>query len=113
MSNGIIAGLRVALLTAFVASVSGCAHNDIEYNYNIPQSAADCPSDTAYRSGGANVRDRSGGSNVRDRQGGEVNAYCEALVCPGGETPGDDEPIIVWHLDAHQQIVARKTCPAT
>ena len=113
MSKEIITGLRVALLTAFVASVSGCARHDIEYNYNIPESAADCPSETIYRSGGANVRDRSGGSDVRDRQGGDVNAYCEALVCPGGEIPGGDMPVMIWHLDEHNQIIARKTCPAT
>jgi hypothetical protein len=113
MSNRVFAGLRATLLAAFLTSASGCAAYDVEYTYDVPESDADCPSGTAYRSGGTNVRDRSGGTNIRDRQGGDVSDYCEAMVCPGGETPGDSDPIIVWHLDDHKQIVARKTCPAT
>ena len=111
MSKHIISGLQTSLIAAVLASVSGCA--DIVYKYDIPAGSSDCPADTIYRSGGANIRDRSGGSNIRDRDGGNVNAYCEALLCPGGETPAGDEPVIIWHLDEHQQVVARKTCPAT
>jgi len=112
MSNDVLAKLRATLIVAFLTGLSGCAH-DVEYKYDIPASDADCPTDTIYRSGGANVRDRSGGANVRDRKGGDVNAYCEALLCPDGETPGEGDPIIIWHLDDHKQVVARKTCPAT
>lgn len=111
MSKDIYSHLRTMLIAAFLTSVSGCA--DIVYKYNIPDDASDCPTDTIYRSGGANIRDRSGGANIRERNGGTVNAYCEAILCPGGETPGGDEPVIVWHLDDHKKIVARKTCPAT
>jgi len=112
MAECIFAGFRALFMAAFLASLSGCA--DIIYKYDIPDEASDCPSDTIYRSGGANVRDRSGGANVRDRNGGEVDAYCEAILCPGGETPGgDEEPVMIWHLDEHGQIVARKTCPTT
>ena len=112
MSNNVFAGLRATLIAAFLTSASGCAY-DVEYKYDIPENANDCPSGTIYRSGGANVRDRSGGANVRDRNGGDVNAFCEAQLCPGGATPGPGDPIIIWHLDDHKQVVVRKTCPAT
>ena len=101
----------IIALAAVAGLASGCAY-DIEYKYDIPDEPSDCPADTEYRSGGASVRERSGGANVRERNGGDVNAYCEAVLCPGGETPGEGEPIIVWHLDEHRMIVARKTCPA-
>jgi hypothetical protein len=103
--------LRAVLLAAACTVASGCAY-DIEYKYNIPNGQADCPVDTEYRSGGANIRERSGGANIRERNGGEVNAYCEAILCPGGETPGVGDPVIIWHLDEHGMVVARKTCPA-
>ena len=112
MSNKITVRLCTVLAGSALAVLSGCAH-DIEYVYDLPDEASDCPADTIYRSGGSSIRDRSGGSSIRDRDGGTVAIYCEAQLCPDGTTVPTGEPFVIWHQDDHEMVVASGDCPAT
>jgi hypothetical protein len=102
--------LALGISTIALIGLTGCP--DVKYNYDIPESQADCPTGTEYRSGGTSVRDRSGGTSVRDRNNDEVMDYCEATTCPGGVTP-TGEPVMEWHLADHGMVTAKRVCPAT
>jgi hypothetical protein len=111
MSDSNVLRLQAMVAGAAMVIISGCAA-DINYLYDVPSQASECPSDTLYRSGGTGIRDRSGGTNIRDRNGDDVKIYCEAQLCPDGVTVPTGEPFMVWHLDDHQRVIARGICPA-
>ena len=112
MTNKNTTRLYTVLAGGVLAVLSGSVH-DIEYVYDLPDDAGDCPANTIYRSGGSSIRDRSGGSNIRERDGGTVATFCEAQICPDGTTVPTGEPFIIWHLEDHEIVVASGDCPAT
>jgi len=87
-------------------SLTGC-QKDVERRYNIPQSQAECPTGTDFRSGGGAVIDRSGGGGVIDRDGNDVINYCEPQCAPGESHVGD--PDMIWH-DTNKVITAERPC---
>lgn len=104
---------RLYTIIATIAAVlvlGGC--NDIEYKYDIPQNASDCPTDMTLRSGGSGIVDRSGGSGIVDRDGDSVSSYCFKPNCPGDVYDNTVPAEISWHREAHATVVATRTCLA-
>lgn len=104
---GLIRNAPLAFLLIF--GISGCA--DIEYKYNVPEEAGDCPSGMIYRDGGSSIVDRDGGASIRDRDGNDVTQYCEEADCPGGNW-STDPPVIDWHLNKGDKVIANRKCLA-
>ena len=90
--------------------LAGC--HDVEYNYNIPEGDADCPSGMTYRSSGTGIVDRSSGSGIVDRDGDPVGKYCYVDNCAG---TWDDSVAasIDWHQEDHEVVVAKRRCLAS
>jgi hypothetical protein len=97
------------LLPFLLLGMSGC--KDIRYEYNVPE-AGDCPAGMNHRSGGSRIVDRSGGSRIVDREGNEIDTYCEEAECPGGAW-STEPPIIDWHVNKGDYLVANRICLAT
>jgi hypothetical protein len=110
MQNGkLFARGEVMLLPFLLLGMSGC--KDIRYEYNVPE-AADCPAGMNHRSGGSRIVDRSGGSRIVDREGNEIDTYCEEAECPGGAW-STEPPIIDWHVNKGEYLIANRVCLAT
>ncbi len=114
------AATGLALLAA--ATLAGCMHEndvrrDIEYSFDIPRTASQCPADREFvdlgdddggpRDGGSTIRDRDGGSSIRDRDGNEVERYCHRPCAEGEVAVGDR--VIDWHHD-RQFVEGSRTC---
>lgn len=108
--RGLCATGNVILLPFLFLWISACT--DVKYDYNVPESQADCPSGMNFRSGGSTIVDRSGGSRIVDRNGEEVGSYCEEADCPGGNW-SSEPPEMDWHLDQHGYVVANRVCLAS
>lgn len=96
-----------AILPVLVLGVSACS--DIRYEYDIPESQQECPAGMTFRSGGSVIKDRSGGSVIKDRDAQPVRSYCEEADCPGGNW-SQEAPLMDWHLDKGDYVVANRTC---
>lgn len=103
--------LKSILTAAGILTLGGCTGcTDVAYDYNIPDTDAQCPAGMDFRSGGAGIVDRSGGSGIVDRNGSAVQNYCYAPTCPNPDFTQPAE--MEWHLDSHQVVVADPHCPA-
>lgn len=100
---------KFLLLPFLLLGMSAC--KDIRYEYNVPEANEDCPSGMNFRSGGSRIVDRSGGSRIVDRNGNEIGSYCEEAECPGGVW-STEPPIIDWHVDKGEYVVANRVCLA-
>lgn len=101
---------KLALLPFLLLGLSAC--KDIRYEYNVPRAADDCPAGMNYRSGGSRIVDRSGGSRIVDRDGNEIDTYCEEAECPGGAW-STEPPVIDWHVNKGDYVVANRVCLAS
>ena len=102
---------KLVLLPFLLLGVSACT--DVRYEYNVPESQPDCEKNgMTFRSGGSRIVDRSGGSRIKDRNGQEVVSYCEEAECPGGNW-STEPPVMDWHLDKGEYVVANRVCLAT
>jgi len=102
-SKSILISLTAVLL-AF--SLSGCK-KDLERKYDIPESQADCPANTDFRSGGGGIVDRSGGGAIVDRDSNPIVQYCEPQCQPGESHVGDAG--VVWTPD-NDKVTALRVC---
>ena len=99
--------LRAFFAAAVIVITAGC--HDVEYDYNVPEDASDCPSGMDFRSSGAGIVDRSSGAGIVDRNDDAVHAYCYVDNCSG---TWDDSvnAAIEWHQDDHEVVVAVRRC---
>jgi hypothetical protein len=102
--------LRAFFAVAAIVFAAGC--HDVQYDYNIPEDASDCPTGMDYRSSGSGIVDRSSGAGIVDRNDDAVNAYCYIDNCSG--TWDDSVSATVdWHQDDHDTVVANRRCIAS
>jgi len=101
--------LALLAATATLLVLGGCWHDcedcpdekDIVYAWDIPESQADCATNTIFTDdtpqggdlGGTGIVDR-GGTGIVDRDGDLVKKYCKR-PCAGGEIPSDNA-FIIW-----------------
>lgn len=109
MNNKNAKHASLTILPVLLLGISAC--EDVSYEYDIPQSQAQCPGGTTFRSGGSAIIDRSGGSSIRDRHANPVTSYCEEAECPGGNW-STVSPEMDWHLTKGKYVVANRTCLA-
>ena len=100
----------ITMTAVMLAMLSGCYQ--VEYEYDVPESASDCPPGMEHRSGGSAIVDRSGGSGIVDREDADVTDFCYQPTCPGGNYDNTVPAEIDWHLNDHKQVVATRTCLA-
>lgn len=95
---------------------SGGSDFDIVYEWNIPQSQADCPEDTIYTEstpGGPDldglpgIVDRDGGPSIVDRDGDYISQYC-LIPCDEGQTASG--PVVLEFHNPGGHVVASRRC---